>query len=641
MRTLDILKNIIDKHEIIFFDIFDTLIKRTIPREKDLFYLVDAEFKKRYKKEINFYRNRQLAEKLARKNCKYREVNLDEIYIYLNEFYDKNTIEILKLLEVKLELDLCIRNNTIVKYYDYCVNNKKRIFIISDMYLNRNVIEEILRKNNIIKYERLYISCEERITKWENGALFKKVIEENNLNLSDIVHIGNDKIADFKMAKKQGIEAFLVKEKSSKRYFNDKNFSKKDKFVYRCLGKFIDNTLDGKLPNSYKIGYEVFGPILYEYIKWLSIQTNKLHLEKIYFISRDGYVLKKAFDILNKNIESYYFYASRRAIIIPSFIFCNTFEEIIDSYKSWPHTFSLKFLFNKLGLNCNFYKEEILKYGLNENSIFLFKDIKDNNVIRNLYEDIKEKIKNNSRKQYDLLKKYIDENNMSGKVGIVDIGAGCSIEYAFNKIINKSKWNIDLYGLYFHTYRDFTEHRKAFIDSSKENENFNVLLRFCYMLLEVFLSAPHGTVLEYKEKNNIILPVCDEYEYNNKDGIINEELEVKNLQQGALDFIKNVDKSIGKYISFNEDIILSNFKNFGLTPNLEDAVLWGNFRFSSDEFKSLAKPKNVGYYLIKPAQFFEDLRESLWPAAFLERVFKFKLLNKSIFYLYKVYKTLK
>ena len=71
---------------------------------------------------------------------------------------------------------------------------------------------------------------------------------------------------------------------------------------------------------------------------------------------------------------------------------------------------------------------------------FLFKDIKNNNIIRNLYEDIKEKIKNNSRKQYDLLKKYIDENNMSGKVGIVDIGAGCSIEYAFNKIINKSKW---------------------------------------------------------------------------------------------------------------------------------------------------------------------------------------------------------
>ena len=132
------------------------------------------------------------------------------------------------------------------------------------MYLNRNVIEEILRKNNIIKYERLYISCEERITKWENGALFKKVIEENNLNLSDIVHIGNDKIADFKMAKKQGIEAFLVKEKFSKRYFNDKDFSKKDKFVYRCLGQFVDNTLDEKLPNSYKIGYEVFGPILYD-----------------------------------------------------------------------------------------------------------------------------------------------------------------------------------------------------------------------------------------------------------------------------------------------------------------------------------------------------------------------------------------
>lgn len=230
---------------------------------------------------------------------------------------------------------------------------------------------------------------------------------------------------------------------------------------------------------------------------------------------------------------------------------------------------------------------------------------------------------------------------MSGKVGIVDIGAGCSIEYAINKIINKSKWNIDLYGLYFHTYRDFTENRKAFIDSSEKNKDFNLLLRFCYMLLEVFFSAPHGTVLGYEEKNNSIIPIFDDYEYRNKDGIIDEEFEIKNLQQGALDFIKNIDKSIGKYICFKENIILTNFKNFGLTPNLEDAILWGNFRFSSDEFKPLAKPKDLKYYLIKPMQFFRDLKNCLWPTAFLERLFKFKLLNKSIFYLYKMYRTLK
>lgn len=635
------IKNIIDRHQVIFFDIFDTLIKRNIPIGKDVFYLVDKEFKRIYKKEINFYKNRQLAEKLARKYCKYREVNLDEIYAYLSDFYDENTIKILKLLEIKLELDLCVRNNEIVKYYDYCIKRKKRIFIISDMYLNRDVIEKILEKNNITKYEKIYISCEERVTKWEGGALFKKVIKENNLNLLDIVHIGNDKIADFKMARKQGIEAFLVKERFSKRYFKCENFSKEDNFIYNCLGVFIDNTLDKNLPNSYKIGYEIFGPILYEYMKWLSFQINKLNLKEIYFLSRDGYILKKAFSLLNQDIKSYYFYASRQAIIVPSFVFCNTFEEIVDSYKSWPQTFSLKFLFNKLGLNCDFYKKEIVKYGLEEDSIFLFKDIKTNNILRALYEDIKEDIKNNSKKQYELLKKYIDENNMIGKIAIVDIGAGCSIEYAINKIINKSKWNIDLYGLYFHTYRDFTENRKAFIDSSEKNKDFNLLLRFCYMLLEVFFSAPHGTVLGYEEKNNSIIPIFDDYEYRNKDGIIDEEFEIKNLQQGALDFIKNIDKSIGKYICFKENIILTNFKNFGLTPNLEDAILWGNFRFSSDEFKPLAKPKDLKYYLIKPMQFFRDLKNCLWPTAFLERLFKFKLLNKSIFYLYKMYRTLK
>ena len=635
---MDKLKEMIDNHNIIFFDIFDTLIKRNVPKESDIFYLVDEEYKKRYKENVNFYKNRRLAEKLARKCCKYKEVNLDEIYLYLNEFYNKNTIEILKFLEVSLELDLCVINKNIIEYYEYCIAKKKRIFIISDMYLKKDTIEKILKKNNIIEYEKIYISCEERMTKWENGDLFKKVVEENHLILSDIVHVGNDIRADFKMAKKQGLDAFLIKDKFSKRYFRYNNFFKKEKFVYECLGKFVDNTLNSNTSNSYKIGYEIFGPMLYEYVKWLSNQINKLNIDRVYFFSRDGYVLKKAFDIFRQDIKTYYFYASRRAIIVPSFIFCTTFEEFIDSYKSWPQKFSLKFLFNKLGLNINNYKKEIYKYNLNEESIFLYKNVKTDSILKLLFDDIKTDVNLNSKKQYDLLEEYIRQNNMIGKVAIIDIGAGCSIEYALKKIIDKSKWNIDLYGLYFQTYKKFKKNRRAFINASKENKNFNLLLRFCYMFLEVFFSAPHGSVLGYEKKNNIILPIYDVYEY--KDNIINEE-EIRFLQQGALDFIKNINESIGKYVSFDENIILTNFKNFGLTPNIEDAILWGELKFSSDEFKPLAAPKSMIYYLVHPIRFFKDLRCSLWPAGFLMRVFKSKNIIMCIFYIYMLCKKIR
>lgn len=61
----------IDEHEIIFFDVFDTLIKRTVPKGKDVFRLVENLYDKKFFTKSDFSNKRIMAEKTAREKCTY------------------------------------------------------------------------------------------------------------------------------------------------------------------------------------------------------------------------------------------------------------------------------------------------------------------------------------------------------------------------------------------------------------------------------------------------------------------------------------------------------------------------------------------------------------------------------------------
>ena len=51
----------------------------------------------------------------------------------------------------------------------------------------------------------------------------------------------------------------------------------------------------------YKFGFERFGPFLYGYTNWLYKKIVKSGCKKVFFFSRDGYMMKKAFDIYNSD----------------------------------------------------------------------------------------------------------------------------------------------------------------------------------------------------------------------------------------------------------------------------------------------------------------------------------------------------
>ena len=76
----------ITKYEYVSFDLYDTLIFRTVEVPQDVFRIIPILFNERNEEKINereFYINRIYAERVARSNREKEDVNLDEIYRYL------------------------------------------------------------------------------------------------------------------------------------------------------------------------------------------------------------------------------------------------------------------------------------------------------------------------------------------------------------------------------------------------------------------------------------------------------------------------------------------------------------------------------------------------------------------------------
>ena len=84
------------------------------------------------------------------------------------------------------------------------------VVLTSDMYLNKEQLEDILRSNefdlNLIK--QIYISCEHSGNK-SSGALFRKLQSDfSNIPPEKILHVGDKIEADFHSPRSLGIKAY-------------------------------------------------------------------------------------------------------------------------------------------------------------------------------------------------------------------------------------------------------------------------------------------------------------------------------------------------------------------------------------------------------------------------------------------------
>lgn len=629
-----------DTYKFISFDIFDTLIKRNVMNPQDIFDILILKYNNIYGLNIeNFKKRRIEAEYIARKKNRDNEITLKEIY---DNFYGITVDQknILMNLENSLEIELSYPNLEIIDFYNRCIKEKAGVFLISDMYLSEETIRKILKKCGIEGYDKLYVSSTYKKTKI-SGELFNLVLKDRNIGAKQLIHIGDSLNADIRGAKKNNINSYKIPTYINRTRRNYCKFIDKSNYEFKYLNSFINNSIDSNWDEYYKFGYEAFGMALWGFSRWLQNQIKKENINKVYFFSRDGYIMKKAFDKLNEDesIKSYYLEVSRRSLRVPILWMDMELSTVLDMI-SPSSMISIKSIFDGVGLDINEYEDYIYKYGFNKDSKFIRNAILKNEKLISFYEELKPYIYKNSKEEYKNLSKYLEKNKLFGKIAIVDIGWSGGMQRYLIQCMNKLNINVDIKGYYTGIANYVTRNTEVipmdlkgyFFDFNNNPNDIDLRSSFVGLYESLFLEQK-GSVKRYVQNEECIIAERYDYEYLINNEIASEAVNISRLQDGALKFIDNI-KELSYFNLFNLEAraLFNNIFITGAYPNRNDLQMFSGIRFFDEgEIEYLAAPKKLLRYIINPKTFIKDFFACRWKIGFMKNLFRVNLPYKNIY----------
>ncbi len=506
------LKNVIDKHSTISFDIFDTLLLRPYTKPTDLF--------KHLEKQENaqgFATERVMAEKRARKiHSDFEDVTIDEIYAEIADKYKK-----LKSKEMELERQVLQPNPEIKEVFDYAKKQKKQIIVISDMYLPEKFLLEVLSEKGYRGIKKVFVSCEYRKCKY-TGNLYKQMLAETNINAKEVLHIGDNEFSDGKMAEKIGLSTFSYQKPIDKLFAE--NMRAKD--FYQNNPDSLDTsillgmlTLEKHEDNYWQdFGYKYAGPVILGYMQWLEKQLKKDKISEVMFVARDGYTLEKVFNLIKtSDFKTHYFYAPRSLNLAMNLNYklnCELGEDQgLNGLKTLLHYYRDK--------------DDFLRQNTPEikTSAEGIKFIEDN---RQLFEKL-------AQKEKKMYAKYFEQFGLKNKkIAIVDT---CSTMLSAQKSLMMALPDKMIRGYYWFTWegtqKDISAYKTATYQSSHKQEFVD------WNIMELFMTAPTPPA---KSMNNgqVIFKEPNAHE--------EKRIEIyPDLSQGAIDFAKRYCDVFGKY----------------------------------------------------------------------------------------------
>ena len=321
------------------FDVFDTLIQRKTLVPVGIFYCVKDKIRKsniqfplyfveKYptirnecEKNVREFYNKSL---LIRKDDKV-EITFEEIFVRMKNVYNLSDeqVEFLKNAEIEAEVANCEARPEGLEMVKELLNDNQKVIMISDMYLSKEIIRKMLVKASpIYKNIPLYLSSEYGYQK-VNGKLYYNVFFDLDYNYNNWYHFGDNKISDFKTPKLLGIKAKL---------HSISKFNKYETAIVshlNCYDAYLVSTLFARFRKTMEsdLDYFSFSYIslyMVPYVSWLLKDALKKNIKTLYFVSRDGYLLKIVADAIIKKkkykIKTRYFYGSRKAWRVASYI---------------------------------------------------------------------------------------------------------------------------------------------------------------------------------------------------------------------------------------------------------------------------------------------------------------------------------
>lgn len=375
----------------------------------------------------------------------------------------------------------------------------------------------------------------------------------------------------------------------------------------------------------YKFGWKYFGPFLLGFTKWLDLKLREKGIKKVYFFSRDGYMMEKAYKTLAlKEIKVEYVYFSRKSIRQALLYKCENFEDSL-KYLSIEKFISLGKILEYYGFSKKECEQIAQKNAWNLSTEYSYETLKNNSIVKNIYISLRTIIREKSEQQRIYLLKYLDQIHFNGECAIVDIGWHGSMQYYLEEFCRLNNIEVRLHGYYVGIMPNvpLIGTTDGYVYNRKNPRLRKSILCF-FGVMEKLFQSMEGSTYGYDQKNGKIIPVYNEYEFQGKNDLIRY---INEWQRAALEF---VERTINLHIETDEYIKLAYpLIEFGKNPSLKDVKLF-SFFYNTDGIKEYYVSQK-GLFEYKPRELVLALSNSVWKTGFMKSVFK---LSFPYFYIY-------
>ena len=312
--------------------------------------------------------------------------------------------------------------------------------------------------------------------------------------------------------------------------------AKKFQSPWRLKSEFTDGTNRLILKNFRELGYWLYGAPLLTFVLWLIQKTQSDGIERLLFLSRDGYFLQPLYKFVAEMLEiepiaSEYFLASRRAVTVASIREISQAKELI----------KLRFE----GTQRKLFRERFgLELGSDEKIILpnLFSTTDSEAVANQIIDENAEKILKHAEIERKNYEKYI--SSLGGnfeRVGVVDMGYSGTIQFYLQELIGKK-----FTGYYFATSATnrFGETagermRGCFTENDDYGKTKSAVYRY-QLLFETILTAPDAQLKHFDDNGK---PVFGEPEPGQK-----YFREISEIHAGIKDFCADVIEIFGEIL---------------------------------------------------------------------------------------------
>ncbi|WP_271713586.1 HAD hydrolase-like protein [Anaeromicropila herbilytica] len=634
--------NSIGSIEIVSFDIFDTVLFRTVKKPSDAFLIIADHARKlrilnEYISDEAFKNIRIEAEKSARYNKKIlnmdTEVTLKEIYNCMPKII--SSIDRMVEIEIEVEKHVCYLNSLMAELISYLHSVNKKIIFTSDMYLNKQQITEILVENNfdIQLIDDIIVSCDYLKSK-RSGELYNIVLDKYKADANQVIHIGDNYTSDIISAHSYGIHTIYYDviscDDTLEMQMEELKYGDLVPEIY-SLRKYL-LSMDLKYSEEerkwFDIGACVMGPLLSAATEWVLDTADENNILNIYPLMREGKILSKLLDQAQKARNTKYnikpTYVSRKALLLPSIqhIDKERIKEILNiRYIKIKDVFQL--------LNIEELMNEFIEYsdlevresrGIDMNSSTIGNALEEYLLSDKVSSSINSKVKDHA----DLAFNYLKDVGLHKECITIDLGFKGTIQCGIEQLLGKYNISSNNINMLIFASKNSVETVMKNIDlrgyagTCGENDDLISLIKLYPFILEQLMMCDEGTTVGYVKEDNKVKPITKEI-----DSIAEKQfLFVDLCQQGILAYQKIYLEVLSKkkYLkSLNKRELTKIICRMLNSPTLAEALLLSKLNheenYGAESFKQICRDEHLKLIKDKGIEYFcssVSPRDVLW-----------------------------